>query len=61
LTQSLQDIVDEDREACQKTNIIVDIHITNEQKYHALELLPKRKEKKKNNCYSKSKEICIWL
>jgi hypothetical protein len=57
LTQSLQDINDEDKEACQKTNIIVDIHITNEQKYCVLELLAK----KKDNCFSKSKEICIWF
>jgi hypothetical protein len=58
LTQSLQDINDEDKEACQKTNIIVDIHITNEKKYCALELLAK---KKFFNCFSKSKEICIWF
>jgi hypothetical protein len=44
LTQSLQDIDDEEKEACQNTNNIVDIHITNEQKYCALELLAKKKK-----------------
>ncbi len=39
IAQNLQDIDDENKETCQKTNIIVAIHITNEQKYCAFELL----------------------
>jgi len=38
IAQNLQDIDDENKETCQKTNIIVAIHITNEQKYCAFEL-----------------------
>jgi hypothetical protein len=57
LTQNLQDIDDENKETCQKTNIIVAIHITNEQKYCAFELFGifKNFDKIKDKSFSKSK------